>query len=81
MSAIKSIWITKHDGGLVSLSMESEIVKPEYMRLKVEERAFPDIPTKRHPKRHTISVKLLSQEDLEMIVEIIEAYLDQEGSL
>lgn len=79
MSAIKGIWITKHDGDLVSLSMESEIVEPEYRRLKVEERAFPEKPTVKHPKRHTISVKLLSVEDLEFIMETIEAYLNGEG--
>jgi hypothetical protein len=79
MSAVKNMWITRYDGDLVSLSMESETVKPEYMRLKVEERVFPDIPTKTHPKRHTISIKLLSVEDLELIMETIEAYLNREG--
>ena len=78
MSAIKGVWITKHDGDLVSLSMESETVTPEYMRLKVEQRAFPDKPTQKNSLRHTISVKLLSVEDLETIVETIEAYLDRE---
>ncbi len=77
MSAIKKAWITKHDGDLVSLSFESETVEPEYMRLKVEQRAFPDKPTIKHPLRHTVSVKLLSLGDLEMIVETIEEHLSK----
>lgn len=77
MSAIKKAWITKHDGDLVSLSFESETVEPEYMRLKVEQRAFPDKPTIKYPLRHTVSVKLLSLGDLEMIVEAIEEHLSK----
>lgn len=76
MSTIKQVWITKHDGDLVSLSMESETVEPYYMKLKIEERIFPDKPTKKYPKRHTINIGLLSNEDLEMIVETINKYLD-----
>jgi cell division protein FtsL len=76
--AVKKVWITEHDADLVSLSMESEVVEPEYRRLKIEERAFPDKPTVKHPKRHTISVKLLSMEDLELIIKTIEAYLTRD---
>lgn len=76
MSAIEKVWVTEYDGGLVSLSMESKIVEPGYMRLKIEQRAFPNKPTKKYPLRHTINVKLLSLADLEMLEEAIGKYLD-----
>lgn len=79
MSTLKGVWITPHDAGLVSLSMESEIVYPEYMRIKVSEREFPDNPTKKSPKRHTISVKLLTIDDLKLLKNIIDEYLQVEG--
>lgn len=71
MSAIKKVWITRHDGDLVALSCESEIVDPSYMRLKISELLT-------GKGMHTVTLKLLSNEDLEMLVETIEAYLDRE---
>lgn len=78
MSTIKKVWITKHDGDLVSLCFESEIVTPAFMRLKFEHRTFPDNPSVKNPLRHTGSVKLLSIDDLELIAETIQAYLDRD---
>jgi hypothetical protein len=76
--AIKQVWITEFDAGLVSIAMESAIVEPEHMRLKVEEQEFPDKPTKRNPKRHTCNVGLLSIEDLQMLRDEITRYLNGE---
>lgn len=75
---IKQVWITEFNDNLVSLCMESKTVEPEHMRLKVEEMDFPDIPTKRNPKRHTCNVGLLSKEDLEMLRVEITKYLNGE---
>lgn len=76
--AIKQVWITRFNDNLVSISMESAVVDPEFMRLKVEEQDFPDKPTKRNPKRHTCIVGLLSREDLEMLRGKITEYLNGE---
>ena len=37
---------------------------------------FPDHPTPEHPLRHTLCIGLLSDDDLIMIVDSINAYLD-----
>lgn len=79
MSAIKKVWVTKQESGLVSLSLESITPIPEHMRLKVKELAFPEKPTKEHPKRHTITISLLDIEDLELIQDTINAYLYDRG--
>lgn len=73
MSVIKKVWITKHDGGLVELSLQSEHVAIKGMRIKAVEKKS-GLPT----SLHKIEIGLLSDEDLEMIVETIEAYLDRE---
>lgn len=78
MSQLKKVWLTKHSRHLSSLSLESEIVKPEYMKIKVYEQTFPDKPTVEHPERHTICLKLFDEEDLHMIVTAIEMYLSKD---
>lgn len=74
--AIKKVWIIEYNDNLVALGMESAIVEPEHMRLKIDENEFPDKPTKRNPKRHTCNVGLLSREDLEMLRVEITKYLN-----
>jgi hypothetical protein len=73
---IKQVWITEMTERLVSMSMESATVEPEHMRLKVDDRDFPDKPTKRNPKRHVCVVGLLTREDLEMLRVEITRYLN-----
>jgi hypothetical protein len=79
MSAIKKVWVTKQGKGMVSISFESTYALPEYMRLKIKELSFPDKPTKKFPKRHTICLKLLDMDDLELIIETLSAYVDTGG--
>lgn len=78
MSAIKHAWITHHEGDLVSLSMESETVEPEHMRIKVSEQAFPEKPTKKNPKRHTVCLKLFTLEDLIKLRDVLDDYIYME---
>lgn len=73
--ALKHVWITEHTRDLVSLSMESEIVDPEYMRIKVSEQVFPEKPTKKSPKRHTVCLKLFTEADLCYLRDVIDDYL------
>lgn len=70
MSAIKKVWIIKHDGGLVELSLQSEHAMPKGMRLKVVET------TAGEPiSLHKIEIGLLSEDDLEMILDTINIFL------
>lgn len=73
--ALKRAWVTPHEGDLVSLSFESEIVTPEYMRIKVSEQAFPDKPTKEKPKRHTVCLKLFTMGDLIKLRDVLDDYI------
>lgn len=70
MSTVKKVWITKHDGGMVDISLRSEHVQPIGMRVKVSEKVIGE-PT----SMHRVVVGLLSVDDLEMIVEAIDEYL------
>lgn len=67
MSAIKKVWITKHDGGLVEISLQSETVEPKGIRINIGERFGKDM--------HKVIIGLLSIEDLELIQDAINAYL------
>lgn len=78
MSAIKKVWVTKHEGELVSISFESETLEPKWMRLHIAEADFPDKASKKYPKRHTLCLKLLSEDDLQAISDTINDYLNQE---
>jgi predicted transport protein len=71
MSAIKKAWVTKHDGGMVDISLQSEHVAIKGMRLKVSE-----IKSGEPTSLHKVTIGLLSVEDLELIMETIEAYLE-----
>jgi hypothetical protein len=76
MSSIKKIWIDKHDGGMIEISLQSEHIQPKSMRVKAVE-----VKSGEPTSLHKIKVGLLSQDDLEMIVEVIEEYLDREGEI
>ena len=78
MGAIKQVWITEHDSDLVALSIESENVKDKWMRVKVYEAEFPEVPSIRHPLRHTINLSLFSEDDLKKILLAICKHLKYE---
>lgn len=71
MGLIKQAWITEHDVGLVTISLESKHVTERYMRVKVHEHEFPEVPSKNNPLRHTVVISLLDEEDLKKILNII----------
>lgn len=67
MSTIKKVWITKHDGGMIDISIESKTVEPKGIRVKIQERFGKDF--------HKVIIGLLDTEDLDMILEAIDSYL------
>ena len=75
MSAIKNVWITEHDGGLVVLSIESIYVKEKHMRVKPYQMEFPEVPSKNNPLRHVVNISLLNEEDLKQIMFAIAKHL------
>jgi len=75
MGAIKQVWIVDHDADLVGLSIESNHVKEKHMRIKVYEAEFPEVPSVRHPLRHSVSISLLDEDDLKKILVAICKYL------
>lgn len=81
MSAIKQAWITYHDSKLVALSLESENAKQKHRRIKVYEAEFPEVPTEKYPLRHTVSISLLDEDDLQIILKAICKYLKYEVEL
>jgi len=66
MNILKKVWITKHDGGMVELSLQGEHDEPKGMRVKVQERFGKDM--------HKVILGLLSVNDLDLIVDAIEEY-------
>jgi hypothetical protein len=78
MSAIKQVWIVDHDANLVALCIESNYVKEKHMRVKTYEMEFPEVPSVRHPLRHTVNISLLDEEDLKKILVAICKYLKYE---
>ena len=75
MSTLKKAWITPWERGLVSLSLESLETDPEYRRLDVENRLFPS-PKDPSLRRFTTILRILTVEDLQMIRDAIDAYLE-----
>jgi hypothetical protein len=76
MNTLKKVWIDKHDGGMVEISLQSEHIQPKRMRVKVTERV-----AGKPESLHKIEIGLLSTGDLELIMETIETYLDGEGKV
>jgi hypothetical protein len=75
MSAIKQVWITEHDSGLVALSIESSHVYEKHLRVKAFEAEYPEIPNARNPLRHVVHISLLDEEDMKKILVAICEYL------
>lgn len=69
---VKKVMIIKRDGGLVSLSLQSETIEPKGMRIKATEHILGE-PT----SMHKIDIGLLTEDDLDMIVEAIEDYMEE----
>lgn len=78
MGAIKQVWVTDHDAELVALSVESDNAVEKYMRVKMYEMEFPEVPSKNNPLRHVVHVSLLDEEDLKKILVAICKYLKYE---
>jgi hypothetical protein len=74
---IKNAWITPHDAGLASLSIESQHVSPAHMRAHVTEAVFPANPTPEHPERHVVGLSLLDIEDFVTLRNAIDTHIQQ----
>jgi len=64
MDNVKKSWITHHDR-LYMLSVESanpDVCSPN--RVSIDEIRFPNEPSEQHPKRHVVTLGLLSENDL-----------------
>lgn len=73
---IEKAWITPYTSDLVTLSFSSLRVVPEWARIQVNEVVFPDRDTK--APRHTVSIKLLDDDDLVLLRDAIDEYLHKE---
>ena len=71
---LKRCWITEHDAGFQTLSLQSEHVSPEYRRISAYSRIITCSPSQ-GGDRHIIVIGLLSVEDLIEIRETITRYL------
>ena len=71
---LKKCWITEHDAGFQTLSLQSEHVAHEYRRISAETITSTHSPY-REGDRHVIVIGLLSVEDLIEIREAITRYL------
>jgi hypothetical protein len=79
MANLKKAWLTESHilGTGWTLSLESAKVEQEYERLIVSQSNFPDEPSDKHPKRHTVVIGLLDSEDLLKIKQAIEFTLGE----
>lgn len=73
MSQLKKAWLTPWDGGMAMLSLASARPEQEYTKLNINERSFPDRVT--GEPRHTVTVGLLDEEDLEKLYVTLQDYL------
>lgn len=79
MAMLKEAWVTPHNAGLAVLSLESEVVEPEYARLHVDSMQMPDNLTPAHPPRHVVTVRLLDFEDLCALRDALDRYISARG--
>ena len=80
MANLKKAWLTESHilGTGFTLSLESAKVDPDYEKLIISQSTFPDEPTDKHPKRHTIVIGLFDSDDLLKIKLVIEQTLGLE---
>lgn len=77
---MKSCWLTDRDRTVLNtLSIESENLAPEYMRIKVTEVIAPQNPTPEHPLRHVIVLNFLTDDDLIELHNKIRIHLTNKG--
>lgn len=76
MLTIKKVWLTDHDPGLWSMTIESknaDLINGG--KVCVTENSFPNVPTPENPKRHVIVLSLFDDEDLLKIRDAIDKKL------
>lgn len=64
INAIKKSWISSSNDRLYNLSIESIDPYGPPHKLTTHELDFPQEPTEEHPKRHVVTLGLLSENDL-----------------
>ncbi len=70
---LKKVWVApSHGGDMMSLTLESETVFPEYLRVKANEMVFPE---EGDDKRHTINIGYLDFDDIVLIHNILGEFI------
>jgi len=75
MDLVKNVWLTDQEAGYFSLSFESKDPITPHHRLSIRENLFPKNPTQTHPLRHTVSISLLTLEDLILLRQKLDEFL------
>lgn len=75
MNTIKQCWCTQHEEtGQVALSLESARVEEGYQRINFHESLTPTHPTKEHPLRHVVVLSLFTEEDINVLGQLLDKY-------
>jgi hypothetical protein len=77
--SLKKAWITKVTDRIASLTLESNNPDEVCNRIYFNEMLFPNNPSDQHPLRHTINLGMFNLEELEIIKNTIEDYLENNG--
>ncbi len=75
-SMLKKVWFTGSASDLVALSIESADPTVEHHRVTGRNLLYPHVPTAHYPLRHVLVVEMLGVEDLVMIRDAINEYLE-----
>lgn len=79
MMSLKSAWLTAWPtSDLFTLSLESKMPENENLRIRVRDLEFPGKPTKKNPLRHTIVIGVMDLDDLRLLRDVIDRFLEAE---
>ena len=78
MSAqLRHVWFTEHGSRLVMMSVEVNNPAPEAPAPHCTEMSFPAEPSPEHPLRRVMKMGILNEDDLCMIRDAINEYLEE----
>lgn len=71
---VKKVWLTAHDAGLSSLTIESDNSDATKV-VRAESRKFPAVPSAGYPERRVTLLALFDHEDLKKIRDAINDHI------
>lgn len=76
MKKLQSCWVTQFTSNTFTLTFKSFNADTDN-RIYIKENTFPENPTEINPLKHTISINMLTQDDIDMLANLLDKWRTQ----